>query len=152
MSLHGVIVESDVPLPPELTSEAIASLVDHVLSEEGIERGWEIGIQFVDDPTMQQAHIDFMGMDEPTDIMTFPYEDEDDGSWGGDDTGGDLIISVDRAKANATDAGWSHADELFFVIAHGLLHLTGWDDATDQDRAAMLEHQHHLIENWPNRP
>lgn len=151
MSQHVVTIDEDAPLPESVTSEAIASLVQHVLDQEGIGDDWEIGIQFIDDAAMQQAHVEFMGIDEPTDIMTFPYADDDDGSWGGEDAGGDLLISVDRAAANAVDANWSHADELFFVIAHGLLHLTGWDDGTDDDREAMLKRQHDLIASWADR-
>ena len=148
---HEVTIETDVALPSSLTEDSVLALISHILTAEGVEEQWLIGIQFVDDPTMQAAHIEFMDIDEPTDIMTFPYADEDD-VWGSDQHGGDFIISVDRARSNALDAGWDEEDELFFLIAHGLLHLLGWDDHTDDDRSKMLARQRELLDSWESRP
>lgn len=144
---HIVSVETEVELPDAVNETTISSLVSHVLTNEGFTEEWQVGVQFVDDPTMQAAHAEFMDIDEPTDIMTFPYADDDD-IWGESEAGGDLIISVDTARENAEVAGWSHADELHFLVAHGLLHLIGWDDHSDTDRAAMLNRQRELLESW----
>lgn len=151
MSEHHVTIEADVDLPASLTEESTLRLISHILRAEGVEESWLLGIQFVDDPTMQAAHVEFMDIDEPTDIMTFPYADDDE-VWGSEQLGGDLIISVDRARSNALDAGWKEEDEIFFLIAHGLLHLLGWDDHTDDDRARMLARQRELLDTWGERP
>lgn len=151
MIAHELTFESDIELPAALTEASALSLMNHILQAERVEDSWLLGIQFVDDPTMQAAHAEFMNIDEPTDIMTFPYADEDD-IWGSDQHGGDLIISVDMARSNAHDGGWEEEDELFFLIAHGLLHLLGWDDLTENDRARMLARQSELIESWSDRP
>jgi probable rRNA maturation factor len=119
--------------------------------QEDVDEEWSLGIQIVDDATMQAAHHEFMDINEPTDIMTFPYTDDDD-EWGENEPGGDLMISVDTARENARVAGWSLADEIFFLIAHGILHLLGWDDHAGIDRAAMLERQRVHLETWPGRP
>ncbi len=147
MNDHSVTVDSDLALPNGFDPDLIPALVAFVLQQEEVGEDWTVGIQFVDDAEMQRAHLEFMDIDEPTDIMTFPYEEDDD-EWGASDPGGDLMISVDRAKVNATEAGWSAAEELAFLIAHGLLHLTGWDDHTDEDRDAMLARQHTLLSAW----
>lgn len=144
---HVITIESAIDLPAEINESTISSLVSHVLTSEGIAADWQLGIQFVDDTTMQAAHAEFMDIDEPTDIMTFPYSDDDD-VWGESEAGGDLIISVDSARTNAVEAGWSHTDELYFLITHGLLHLLGWEDHTDKDRAAMLTRQREMLESW----
>lgn len=154
-----VTLQSDVELPPEITEDALASLAAHILFRENVTGEWELGVHFVDDPAMQAAHAEFMGIDEPTDIMTFPYaEDGDDfgpdvtGEWHGDIRGGDLMISVDTAVENAAAAAWATADELLFLVAHGILHLVGWDDASEEDRRAMLERQSELMNEWQQRP
>lgn len=147
---HEVTIDSQVELSQLINEDSVLGLVTHVLESEGVEDAWELGIQFVDDATMQAAHMEFMDIDEPTDIMTFPYAD-DDSVWGDAESGGDLMISVDRARANAVDAGWEEEDELFFLIVHGLLHLAGWDDHTDDDRASMLARQRVLLDSWPER-
>lgn len=149
---HELTMESDVDLPASLSEANILSLISTVLEAESVDESWQIGIQFVDDSTMQAAHVEFMDIDEPTDIMTFPYAIEDgDDFWGDSQAGGDLMISVDRARANAADAGWSETDELNFLIIHGLLHLLGWDDHSNTDRDAMLEQQHQLLKLWQER-
>ena len=147
---HEVTLETAAPLPSSITESTVQNLISHVLDAEGVEEPWLVGIQFIDDSTMQSAHVEFMGIDEPTDIMTFPYADEDD-IWEDAQAGGDLMISVDRARANAFDAGWNEEDEIFFLIAHGLLHLLGWNDHSDADRAKMLERQRELLESWRGR-
>lgn len=144
---HIVTIESDVELPEDIHQATISSLVSHVLASENVHDDWQVGMQFVDDPTMQAAHAEFMDIDEPTDIMTFPYADEDD-IWGDNEAGGDLIISVDTARENAEVAGWSHADELHFLVAHGILHLLGWDDHSAADRSRMLDRQRELLQTW----
>lgn len=153
-----ITINSAVALPEDITWEVIESLVVHVLRSEGVDGEWQLGIEFVDDPTMQAAHVEFMGIDEPTDIMTFPYEDGDDfgdalpeASDAGN-AGGDLMISVDRAAENAVSEGWETGDEILFLITHGMLHLLGWDDATDVEREAMLAHQSALITSWREAP
>ena len=156
-----VTMQSDIELPEGVTVEALTSLAAHVLLEEDVRGEWPLGVHFIDDSAMQAAHAEFMGIDEPTDIMTFPYGDDegdDDIPWipeEGDDAdgrGGDLLISVDRAAENASDAGWSIERELYFLVAHGILHLLGWDDAIDADRSAMLDRQAELINGWREAP
>lgn len=149
---HELTMESDVELPASLSETQVLSLISTVLEAESVEESWQVGIQFVDDPTMQAAHVEFMDIDEPTDIMTFPYSSDDgEDIWGDDQAGGDLMISVDRARANAIDAGWSEPNELYFLITHGILHLLGWDDHSEADRDAMLARQHELLQLWQER-
>ena len=148
---HDVTMSSQMELPDAVTEEAILGLLTHVLETEGVNESWELAVQFVDDPTMIAAHVEFMDIDEPTDIMTFPYSSEDD-IWGDGQHGGDLIISVDRARSHAHYADWREEDEIFFLITHGILHLLGWDDLSDDDRARMLARQQELLDSWEARP
>ncbi|HWV34002.1 MAG TPA: rRNA maturation RNase YbeY [Thermomicrobiales bacterium] len=152
LELLEVTVDSTMPLPEAVSEEAITSLVDHVLRAEHAGGRWSLGFQFTSDPEMQRMHLEFMGLDSPTDIMTFPYEAEDWSEGGSplgvDEAGGDIVISVDRARDHAEDADWDVADEQFFLVCHGMLHLVGWDDASDGDRAAMLDRQRTLMGSW----
>lgn len=146
-------IDSEVELPPVMTVDAITSLAHHVLVSEGMSGAWQFGVRFVDDPTMQAAHADFMGIDTPTDIMTFPYEDDGFDLVPVDDEvlaeqGGDLMISIDRAAEHASEAGWDTSRELFFLVCHGVLHVLGWNDASDEDRARMLDRQTQLLSSW----
>lgn len=148
---HHVTIDSQIETPDAITEDSVRLLLDHVLESEGANEPWELAIQFVDDATMQAAHVEFMDIDEPTDIMTFPYSDEDD-VWGDAQRGGDLIISVDRARSHAHLVEWREEDEIFFLITHGILHLLGWDDHTEDDRTRMLARQKELLDSWEERP
>ncbi|MGN6031808.1 MAG: rRNA maturation RNase YbeY, partial [Thermomicrobiales bacterium] len=105
-SLSELTVDADVPVPDGLSEDNVADLSLHVLRLEGADGAWTLGFRFVDDDEMQAMHRDFMGLDSPTDIMTFPLEGGDwafGGEEAGDGHGGDIVISVDTAAAQATE-------------------------------------------------
>lgn len=143
-------IESTVDGPECVSSGLLYGLVRHVLDLEAGGGEWNIGIRFTSDEDIQKMHRDFMGIDTPTDIMTFPHGDDGDGfpNGAGRETGGDLVISVDRARENASTAGWSTVDELLFLIVHGMLHLLDWSDDSDAERDVMLARQHELLREW----
>jgi rRNA maturation RNase YbeY len=129
----------ETPTGPALDDREVERLLCHGLAEEGRDGAWSFAIRVVDDREIGRLHDTFMGDPAPTDIITFPY-DPDDG-----ERGGDMVISADTAARNADEQGWSLADELRFLVLHGLLHVLGWRDATHEDRAAMLARQHELM-------
>jgi rRNA maturation RNase YbeY len=61
-------------------------------------------------------------------------------------SGGQIYISVERAAEQAPEFGQTLSDEIAFLVLHGVLHLCGWDDDTDANRAVMLGRQAHLLE------
>jgi probable rRNA maturation factor len=129
--------------PPGLTIDELETLAAFVLSLEGASGDWEITVALVGDARPQSLHRDFMGIDTPTDIMTFPTDES-----AGEAQGGELAISVDHAKTQAVAWGLSPAEEIVFLVVHGLLHLCGWQDDTDEQRQSMLYRQHDLFERW----
>ena len=129
--------------PPGVAGDELEALAAFVLSSEGATGSWEITVALVDDARLLSLHRDFMGIDTPTDIMTFPADES-----AGETQGGELIISVDHAMTQAVAWGLSPGEEIAFLVAHGLLHLCGWRDDTDEQRARMLERQHVLIDQW----
>lgn len=143
-------VTSDVDVPDAASLAALSGLVRYVLDHERACGAWVIGIRFTSDDEIRRVHREFMGIDSATDIMTFPHggDGEDFPGASRDEVGGDLMISIDHARANAETAGWSTGDEVLFLIAHGILHLLGWDDHSDAKREAMLSRQYVLLERW----
>lgn len=124
-----------------LADEArLNSLVRLVLREEGAVGEWEIVVALVSDDELQSLHRQFMDIDEPTDVMTFPY--------GEPTPGGDLAVSADHALARAAEWGNSPAEEIEFLVAHGVLHLLGWQDTSSGQRADMLARQEALVRAW----
>ncbi len=127
---------------PLLPDADIASLLTFALGHEARSGDWSIALRFVGDDEMGRLHEMWLGDPSPTDIMTFPYDDDDG------EQGGDILISVDTATVNAREHGLSTSEELCFLVLHGLLHILGWDDRDDADRRAMLERQQSLLNAW----
>jgi probable rRNA maturation factor len=84
-----------------------------------------------------------MEIDEETDVMTFPY---------GDEQGGDVVISVERAAEQAPEYGHGTGEEVDFLAVHGVLHLSGWDDETPAQGAEMFAKQAEIIEAFRSGP
>jgi rRNA maturation RNase YbeY len=133
----------EVESPPSVTRDELESLAAFVLSSEGATGHWEITVALVDDVRLQSFHRDFMGIDTPTDIMTFPTDES-----AGEPQGGELAVSVDHAMTQAFGWGLLPSEEIAFLVVHGLLHLIGWRDETDEQRARMLSRQQDLIDRW----
>ncbi|MBK7986366.1 MAG: rRNA maturation RNase YbeY [Ignavibacteria bacterium] len=81
----------------------------------------------------------FLQHDYPTDVITFPLEDNP--------LEGEIYISIDTAIEQARDYNVSVAQELMRLAAHGTLHLIGYDDSTDEERARMSELETLYIES-----
>lgn len=137
----SLVAEAEVPTG--LSEDALANLAAFVLEDEGATGAWEVTVALVDDLRLQALHRDFMGIDTPTDVMTFPLEDEARGV-----RGGELAISVDHALTQAGAWGLTPAGEVEFLVVHGVLHLLGWRDESDADRERMLARQAELIDRW----
>lgn len=91
----------------------------------------QLNYVFMSDEALLALNREYLDHDYYTDILTFPYHAP------GDPILSDIYISVDRVRDNAQELGISFEDELHRVMVHGLLHLLGYDDHSDADRAAM---------------
>ena len=98
-----------------------------------------ISIIFCSDNYILDINQKFLQHDYFTDIITFDYCEEDTLS-------GDLFISVDSVKENASFYGTEFEVELNRVIVHGLLHLIGYDDHKDQDIKMMRSKEDYYLE------
>jgi probable rRNA maturation factor len=139
-----ITVDEQVSMPVGYNRADVSTVVEAVLAAEHATGHWSIAIVFAGDADLQRLHREYMGDDTPTDILTFPCED----GWPGEADvvqGGDIAISVDRAAEQCVDEGWSAARELLFLVAHGILHLLGWDDLAPEDRARMLDRQREIL-------
>ncbi len=95
-----------------------------------------VEISIVDDPTIEQVHRDFMDIPGATDVITFAH--------------GEIVISVETAQNYGTKFGNTFERELMLHIIHGLLHLSGHEDAIDSERETMEKIQELILEKvWP---
>ena len=85
-----------------------------------------------DDRELRRLNRQFLGKDEPTDVLSFPEP-------GSDVYLGEMAISVDRARVQARACGHPLEAEIRILMLHGLLHLLGMDHTADRGRMARAE-------------
>ena len=98
----------------------------------------DVSIVFVSDPTIKKLNRQFRGKDFATDVLSFPNQAEPFESQN-EKALGEIVISVDRAAAQAKENGLSFSNEVAQLILHGLLHLCGYDHETDTGEMNRLE-------------
>ena len=98
----------------------------------------EISVIFCSDAYLLDMNRKYLGHDYFTDIITFDYSE-------GELLSGDLFISVDTVRSNASFYSAEFDDELDRVIVHGLLHLIGYDDHSEEEFAAMKEKENYYL-------
>ena len=98
----------------------------------------ELSILLTDDAFIQTLNETHRGKNRPTDVLAFP-QNEGEGTPTPMDHGllGDVVISLDTAERQARGRRHSLVDEVSFLLAHGILHLLGYDHQTDEEEANM---------------
>src|SRR5690554_1394503 len=97
----------------------------------------ELSILLTDDRTIHELNRDYRGKDRPTDVLAFAAQ-EAEVFVGPVELLGDVVISLETARKQAKDRGWAIAAEIRFLLAHGLLHLLGYDHQTADEERRML--------------
>lgn len=110
-----------------------------MVAESEIRRIGDISIIFCSDNYILDINRKYLGHDYFTDIITFDY-------CSGNMLSGDLFISVDSVKENSVEYGTEFEDELNRVIVHGILHLIGYDDHTEEDVKVMREKENYYLD------
>jgi probable rRNA maturation factor len=87
-------------------------------------------VAFVSDAKIRELNRLFRGIDNATDVLSFPSDE---------DELGDIAISVDRAEVQAKENGMTFDEEVAQLLLHGLLHLSGYDHETDMGEMNRLE-------------
>lgn len=126
---------------------AIRSLVRTALRSEGRAVG-EVGVALADDTLLRALNRDFRGLDKATDVLSFGYDASGelampesiaaaarDGA--PEPVSGDLVISMDRVRAQAKRFRVSEGEELARLVVHGALHLAGLDHQKPAERRTM---------------
>ena len=104
----------------------------------------DLSIVLTDNAQLHQLNREYLGVDAPTDVLSFPASETDP------ETGvpylGDVLISIPRAEVQAQSAGHSLDAELQLLVVHGVLHLLGFDHAEPEDKTRMWLAQGEVLE------
>lgn len=131
--------QSKVAFTPEM-EEVIRLVVAKTLEYEDFE---ELGVSVVitDNEEIHRLNREYRDKDCPTDVLSFPLYDEE--GYLDEDELGDIVISLERAKAQAEEYGHGIIREVAFLTAHSMLHLLGYDH--ENGETEMYEKQEEIL-------
>ena len=122
------------PIEPHKVKAWIGAIAEQYDKSVG-----ELYYYFCSDDKLLEINRERLGHDFYTDIVTFPLTDCETV------LSSEFCISTDRIKENAVTFGRSYESELHRVIIHGVLHLIGFDDLTDEDEKTMREKEEEAL-------
>ena len=114
-------------------------MAERLLKYEGIDNA-ELSILFVNDSQMKELNYKYRGKDTPTDVLAFPMQARQYPQ-----LLGDVVISIETAKREAKMRGYGLDRELALYLAHGILHLLGYDDIKSSNRKLMRSKEIELL-------
>lgn len=136
-----------VQAKPGLTVKVPASLLKNAalktLEHQGVPKPYTLTILLADDTRLQSLNRDYLGINSPTDVLSFPSSEIDPET--GERYLGDVIISMPRAAEQAKVAGHPVNAEARLLVVHGVLHLLGHDHAGAEDKARMWKAQQEIL-------
>lgn len=140
-----VIQRQSLPL---IDHKTVNRLVEAFLAAENLHYD-EVSIHFLDTETMCDLHAEFFDDPSPTDCISFPMDAPSDEL--GYKVMGDIFVCPETAFCYVKKNGGDAYEEITLYIIHGLLHLIGYDDIGDQDRATMQKAEAFHLEYIRNK-
>jgi rRNA maturation RNase YbeY len=129
---YHYLTEFKLDHPSKYTDWVISSLKKYDCTSGAVE------YIFCSDENLLEINKKHLNHDYYTDIITFQYEEAPH-------VAGDIYISLDRVKENAQTFGAPFQEELRRVMIHGVLHLIGFQDSTDEEKRQMRELENELL-------
>ncbi|HQE91622.1 MAG TPA: rRNA maturation RNase YbeY [Anaerolineae bacterium] len=136
---HIIDIQVEEQVGP-LDVEPLREAVSQTLMQQGVTEPCEVVVVIADDAVLEDLNSRFRGIVEPTDVLAFANDTRGPFAGGGGQFPrylGDIVISMDRARAQAEAVGGALTQELQLLTVHGVLHLLGHDHAAAADKAAM---------------
>jgi len=144
-----------------LAAERIRDVVERTLADEQVAAA-RISVALIDNNAIHEINRQFLNHDDPTDVISFLLDSKyADGTADADSIGpqvtrrgrgkyidGEVVISGEAAAQRAREFGWSSADETVLYLVHGLLHLAGYDDCSDNERRIMRSREREILAFW----
>lgn len=137
----SIQVRRSIKLPVDKATLSRAAQVSLELG--GSSKPVDVSVVLGNDALLQKLNRQFRAVDSTTDVLSFPTGEADP-----DSSAvylGDVVISVPRAQQQAAAEGHSEEDELQLLVAHGILHLLGYDHEKSSDKKRMQAVQDEII-------
>ena len=141
--------EQDKLTPPEDFEKLVKDCTRAALAEEEIEDDAEVSVTLVDNARIREMNAEFREIDRETDVLSFPLGDENGFEVDPDTDAillGDIVISLEKANAQAEEYGHSFKREVAFLVTHSLFHLLGYDHMTEDGEKEMFAKQEKVLQ------
>jgi len=144
LNSKGMIQFTSHGIPFQLRNKSkVKQWIREILVSEGKQAG-ELAFVFCDDAYLAEMNLRYLNHTTLTDIITFDYSEKKALS-------GDILISIDRVQDNSEKYSTTFNDELGRVMAHGVLHLIGYNDKTTEQKVEMRDREEKYKRSFPNR-
>ncbi|MCC7128893.1 MAG: rRNA maturation RNase YbeY [Anaerolineae bacterium] len=141
--IHYQVAEELLENVDPAWQEALPQAAEAVLADVHEAAQAEATLVLTDDEELRTLDLNYLGIDAPTDVLAFPSGEKDPET--GNLYRGDVIISLERAAAQAQAGGHPLKAELQLLVVHGMLHLCGFDHADPPGKQQMWEKQRHIL-------
>lgn len=150
---HQIIFDAEVDVPEGL-EEQLRTVITAALTAEQVGVPCEVNVLVTDDAAIHEINLDMRNVDRPTDVLSFPmFElapgEKPDVEDADPDTGlvplGDMVLSLERAKAQAEEFGHSVEREVSYLAVHSVLHLLGYDHMDEDEMKAQMRGREEAI-------
>ena len=135
-----ITIESKAKFPAQLLERAAQAALEH----QSAPLDSDLTIVLTDDKRIQGLNRDYLGIDAPTDVLSFPASQIDPET--GSPYLGDILISLPYAAKSAERAGHPLEAEVQLLVVHGVLHLLGHDHAKVREKARMWKAQAEILQ------
>jgi len=132
----------------EVDLELVLRMAEHHLGALFVSGDADLAILMVDEPAMEQLHIEWMDEPGPTDVLSFPMDELRPGTADKPTPPGllgDIVVCPQVAEQQAETAGHSLMDEICLLTTHGMLHVLGYDHALPEEERRMFGLQRELL-------
>ena len=153
---HEILIESELERD-ELWAGLLRETISTALAAEGVAVPCEVDVLLTDDEGIHQINLEQRGVDAPTDVLSFPMFEFAPGQPPAEEaeidpeTGllplGDMVVSMERARAQGEEYGHGTKRELAYLAVHSVLHLLGYDHMDDGPQKARMRAREEAILN-----
>ena len=150
---HEIIIETEVDGAEEY-ADLLRQVIPAALEAEGVDVHCEVDVLFTDDEGIHQINLEQRQVDRPTDVLSFPMFDLQPGEHPTEEDAdpgdnlvplGDMVISLERAKAQWGEYGHGTRREVAYLAVHSVLHLLGYDHMDEGPMKAQMRAREEAI-------
>ena len=150
---HEIIIETEVDGAEEY-ADLLREVIPAALDAQGVDVPCEVDVLLTNDEGIRQINLEQREVDRPTDVLSFPMFDFQPGEIpAGEDADpgsnlvplGDMVISLERARAQGEEFGHGTRREVAYLAVHSVLHLLGYDHMDEGPMKAQMREREEII-------